>query len=448
MLLLSAVMACSDSTTTLHSTTGDAPTWHQDIAPIVSRSCVGCHAQGAIAGQLPLDSYDSAAPYATLMAAHTSTGTMPPFPATQTEECQNPWGFMYDPRLSDEQIELLSRWASGGAREGDASSAAPLEAPLVVGLPRVDQELAPATAFAVPPLALSGDVFVCVVLDPQTTSEQWLEGVALVPDDVSVVHHSVVYLDPTGQSDALAGSDGRYDCFGGPGIDGAVLLAGFAPGSPPMQVPEGAGLSVPAGSRLVVQMHYHGSDSERLDRSSLQLAWSATPPSREAYLGLYGNARSAEEGLEAGPDDRGQPEFFIPAGAVGHTERMRYPIDASGNGSYGVFLVGNHMHLVGKSMRAWIEHKEGGTSCLLDTPSWDFDWQLSYAYDVNSGASPVLHSGDTLVIECTYDNTLENPGVERALSESGLTDPVDVQLGEETLDEMCIFLGGVVPLDP
>jgi hypothetical protein len=47
-------------------------------------------------------------------------------------------------------------------------------------------------------------------------------------------------------------------------------------------------------------------------------------------------------------------------------------------------------------------------------------------------------------MRCTYDNTLENPGVVRALGDAGETDPVDVYLGETTLDEMCLGVFGIV----
>ena len=43
-------------------------------------------------------------------------------------------------------------------------------------------------------------------------------------------------------------------------------------------------------------------------------------------------------------------------------------------------------------------------------------------------------------MRCTYDNTLDNPGTRRALDDGGYDAPIDVYLGEGTLDEMCIGL--------
>jgi hypothetical protein len=76
--------------------------------------------------------------------------------------------------------------------------------------------------------------------------------------------------------------------------------------------------------------------------------------------------------------------------------------------------------------------------CLLETPRWDFNWQRQYAYDAEIAALPTLHAGDQLTMKCTYDNSMDNPFVKRALLEQKLTAPQDVTLGETTLDEMCL----------
>ena len=46
-------------------------------------------------------------------------------------------------------------------------------------------------------------------------------------------------------------------------------------------------------------------------------------------------------------------------------------------------------------------------------------------------------------MRCTYNNSMSNPFVAAALAEQGLDGPVDVYLGEETLDEMCLGVMGV-----
>ena len=67
----------------------NAPTWYQDIAPMVITKCGGCHREDGIA-PFSLTDYESAAPYAVALAASVEERTMPPFAAADTEECAFP----------------------------------------------------------------------------------------------------------------------------------------------------------------------------------------------------------------------------------------------------------------------------------------------------------------------------------------------------------------------
>ena len=51
--------------------------------------------------------------------------------------------------------------------------------------------------------------------------------------------------------------------------------------------------------------------------------------------------------------------------------------------------------------------------------------------------------GDYLYLRCRFNNSMSNPYVVEALGEQGLDAPVDVYLGEETLDEMCLGVFGI-----
>ncbi|HVY49336.1 MAG TPA: hypothetical protein VHB21_25770, partial [Minicystis sp.] len=125
------------------------------------------------------------------------------------------------------------------------------------------------------------------------------------------------------------------------------------------------------------------------------------------------------------------------------------PDDGTGNPLPDLYLYGTatHMHYVGTDMRITVERasqKNGdpATECLIEEPAWDFNWQRFYAYDTEIEKLPELHTGDTVKLHCSYDNTLENPFVAQALMQQHLTAPHAVKLGETTLDEMC--LGGFV----
>lgn len=416
----------------------EGPTWHQDVAPLMVEHCTGCHADGELGAPLVFDTYEGARPFAGAIAHAVASREMPPFMARETEQCTPPDPWMHDTRLSDEAIATFVAWSDAGAPEGDPATAAPLVPPEPVSLDGDLQRLGPGQPYLVPPVGDVSDVFTCVSLDPGLVEDGWLEAYEVLPDDRRVVHHVLVGIDATGASAELAGEDGSYDCVGGFGVP-ASFVGGWVPGGAPVRMPEGSAVQVPAEGRIVLQMHYHLVDEAVPDGTGLALKWADGPPQAEARFGLFGN----RAGLQPDPDDGGEARLFIPAGAEDHVEhlvmtwRARAPLR--------VFMVWNHMHYVGTGMRAWIERDGEDPTCLLHTPEWDFDWQQSFFYDAAAGEGPVLLPGDALHLECTYDNTLDNPGVRQMLDEAGLEAPIDVELGEGSLDEMCLVTLGVVP---
>jgi len=428
--------------------TGDSaaegPTWNADIAPLVTERCGSCHTAGGIGPSF--DTYGDAAPLASAMASAVASGQMPPWDAIETDECERRLPLANDPSLSDDDIALIERWAEDGAPEGDPATAAPIPQRPSLTLEDADQQVSPEAPFT--PSGES-DQFVCFVLDPELDETRWLTGLQVAPGDAGVVHHVLVFTDPDRKSLDKADADGQYDCFGSPGLSNTNLIAAWAPGAFPMQTPDGAGMAVEGGSLLVMQIHYHPRGREvEPDLTSLELRWADQEPEKKALLALVGNAGSKREGLLAGPDDEGdRPEFRIPAGVSDHTETIEYTLGDS-DGPYTIFATGTHMHYIGTEMLISVQHAdpqgdEPQDECLMET-SWDFNWQRAYPYDAPYEDLPVLRGGDTLHLRCTYDNTLDNPGTVTALQDAGLSEPVDVYLGEETLDEMCLGVFGII----
>jgi hypothetical protein len=424
----------------------DALTWHRDIAPIVQEHCVVCHSEDGMQPGVLFDDPEVASILSGTMDHQVQAGKMPPFYARETEQCENPWGFDPDPRLSAEELALFSAWADAGGPIGDPATATPLVDPPSNDLTDADLTALPAGQYTT---GVAGDVedeFICFSIDPGQTQERWLQAYQIVPQDLSVVHHVLVGIDETGATASLADENGVYDCFGGFGVD-ATFIGGWIPGASPVEFPEHSAYRLPAEARVLLQMHYHLVDEPRADGTGVALRFSDETPVQEAIVTLLGNSgsqQSSGDGLQPGPADDGDPRFFIPAGASDHSETMRYhPWDAVPREMH-TFLVANHMHYIGSEMRLWIEHEQDSTeSCVLHTPEWDFDWQQFYFYDPAENA-PTASPGDALWLECVYDNSLNNPGLVNALHEAGLTEPADVTLGEGSLDEMCIAVVGMV----
>jgi hypothetical protein len=417
------------------------PNWHEDVAPLVTEACQGCHADGGIA-PFAMQTYQQTSPWAALMADQAEAREMPPWHAIETDECDPPFSFKHDPRLSDEQIQLLRDWADLGAPEGNPALAAPLPEAPDLDLQNPTTSMTMASAINIEAAGQTLDFFHCISLDPGNAEDVFLNGLQVIPGNREIVHHVLVYVDPTAASAAWAG--GLNDnCGGGAGVNAPTqLIAGWVPGGLPMEPPEGVGISVPAGSRLIMNVHYHatGGGAELDDGTGLALRWTTQQPQYSSFFTLLG---------EPGTGDSLTGGLSIPAGASGHVEEYEWVVSYNGQPfpdsiEARIWAVAAHMHKVGVDLRVAIEDRDtAAETCLLQTPEWDFNWQRVYEYDALANEGFRVKAGDIVHIRCTYDNTLDNPAVVEALAEVGLTEPVQVNVGEGTLDEMCLSAIGV-----
>jgi hypothetical protein len=414
------------------------PNWHQDIAPLVYENCVGCHREGSIA-PFTLETYSSASAWAALMNDVVADGVMPPWGAIETDECQIDHEWANDLRLDDAQKQLLADWVTAGTPEGNPADAVELPSP-----PNLDLQSPTATFQNPSEFVVTGteDSFICYSIDPQLQSDMWITGVQMVPDNQKVVHHVLIYADPDANSATVAGPDGSYPCLGTAGVDNAQLIGTWVPGAVPTEMPDGIALPLPAGSRIILAYHYHPTGAgDEVDQSSVALRYSEDPPTYRGSVDLIGNFATAPALLPGPNDPGGISLFYVPAGASGHTETMRFEIPG-GVPPVDLFTLGTHMHYVGVDMRVWIE-RDGEEICMIQTPRWNFNWQRAYNIDATVGNFPKVQGGDIVTLECTYENTLDNPLLAEALAKQGLSEPTDVWLGEASLEEMCLLIFGV-----
>ena len=480
-----SLLDASLGTGTASATTADAgvavvtnPTWHKDIAPLVSEKCSACHVEGGIA-PFSLKSYAAAKPFATLMAQDVESGKMPPFLAQETDSCKPPLPWVEDIRLSGAQKALIRAWADTGAPEGDPATATALVPPSPVAIEREDL-----VAKLPKPITVEGnkDIHQCIVIDPLFSHDTYLVSRLITAGNSKVLHHVVSYVVQPGTVDDGAGQKrprtkaeleaelkkqkgvgigDSYPCFGSPSIESplsAELIDAWAPGGNANRAPADSGQPIAANSLVIFDIHYHptGGPAEVDSSTKLSLMISDAKPQYVSKVILLGNfakpsitvpyvTSSGVADLIKQPDEA-EAAFLIPANAKGHIEEMTWKWKLP-TVPLKVYAMATHMHYVGRGMRIWVEHAAApagtpATQCLIETPAWDFNWQRGYGYKTPSyDALPTLMDGDTMHFRCDYDNTLGNPYVAKALNDQGKTVPQDVPLGEDTLDEMC--LGGI-----
>ncbi|KIG11759.1 hypothetical protein DB30_02554 [Enhygromyxa salina] len=429
------VLGCGDPSSDADTQADDSsdtdalrPSWHQDIAPLIHAHCVRCHQPGGVA-PMSLHDHDSAAPWAAQMLDEVVAGTMPPWGPRITERCQPDHDFVDDPTLANADVDLLARWLAAGAPVGDPATAAPLPKLDSLALTDVSASFHNAAPYS---FEGPGDAYVCFSADLGLTEPRFLDGIEVLPDNEAIVHHVLVWVTPTPPAE----HPGPWDCPPGAILEGAWLLGIWVPGASPTVFPEGVSFAVPAGAHVILSYHYHPpGPGTHTDRSGVALRWQAEPT---PWLGAF-----ALLGLHPEPDQLLDPPFMIPAGASDHPETVAepWPVD-----EVSLFSIGTHMHYVGRDQLISVQRPGqslADADCLLHTPAWDFDWQRLYQIDRPLEQLPTLGPGDTVWMDCRYDNTLDNPGVARALSEQGLSDAQDVYWGDSSLDEMCVGLVGV-----
>ncbi|HUJ61735.1 MAG TPA: hypothetical protein VLX92_24695 [Kofleriaceae bacterium] len=455
--LVSGLVACgTDPGETTQPPPDATPkvTWYQDAAPIVSKHCMSCHQPGGI-GPFSLVDYADAQQNAGLVIQQVTAKTMPPFYASETPDCTPRFGWQDDPRLSDQEISTLNQWVQDGAVAG---AVADVPIPPTTALTGVTRTIAPTAAFT---SMGDRDQFMCTLLDPQTGAGYWVTGLQVRPGTADVVHHVVVSEMQAGSDlDALVAAHGvgtPWDCSNNPTPSGFVMNI-WTPGNDPMQAPAGMAIPVTQGAMIVMQIHYHPAGGVHApDITSIDLRTTLDWPQRMYLITAFGNAPAAPQ-LLPDPDDRtSSPEFRIPADKADHVESMQFVVpDLGGLTDVRLYSVNPHMHLLGTHISGQIQRAtptaDQPASECLQNGDWDFDWQRTFIYNTDASHAPLVEAGDTLDIQCHWNNTIENPFEQRALEDAGLVAPVDVGLGEgQSTDEMCLEIFGLsipAPAEP
>jgi hypothetical protein len=450
-----AVLACSgDDGAAPVAPPVSGPTFHEHVEPILQQHCQKCHKAGGLA-PFALMTYTDARGVSAMMKRETAERRMPPWGAQDTSECKPKLPWIGDERLTDAEIKTIADWDAAGAPEGDPAKAPPPAVLETLELPNPTLTLTPRA-----PWVTSGsrDELRCFVIDdPAIAAGGYVRGVHVLPGNPKVVHHAAVMADPTGKRSAEAGPDGSYDCsqinmlggeeglgFREPGEKSGAILQAWTPGARPIDLPPNIGIHVTAGSKIILQIHYSpGGVANDPDLTRVQIRMGPEKPEYLLYMNAIGNfpARVGDDGLQPGPSDRETIEFRIPANASAHVEEMLITVPprspAWQDVDFRLYGLMAHMHLAGVDEKVDLV-KPTGEICLLQD-RWDFHWQRTYQYDAPIERLPKIKPGDKYRLRCTYDNTMANRRL-GAEYRARLLQPMDLTLGEETVDEMCLLI--------
>jgi peroxiredoxin len=363
-------------------------TYAKQVARILQNNCQECHRPGQI-GPMALLTYDDAVAWSETIREVVREERMPPWFADPRHG-----KFSNDRRLPPEQRDQLLAWVEQGCPRGDDKDLPPPR-DFVKGwtIAKPDAVLSMPEEFEVPATAPRGGVpYKYFTVETNFPEDRWIVEAEAKAGAPEVVHHIIVFILGPGKT--------FY-----PDRPGNAVLCGVAPGDTALHLPAGVAKKIPAGSRLVFQMHYTPTGKAMKDRSSVGVVFSKTPPEREAITIPVLN-----------------PMFRIPPGDDNYKVESIHEFKKPGQ----VLGFMPHMHLRGKDFLYEAIHADGRKEVLLSVPHFNFGWQSSYRL-----ATPhAMDKGDKLHCIAHFDNSDKNPNN---------PDPTaEVRWGDQTWEEMMI----------
>ena len=368
-------------------------TFAKDVAPILQRACQNCHRAGSI-GPMPLLTYTDARPWARSIKQQVAQRNMPPWFIDRAVGIQK---FKNDASLTEQEIATIVQWVDAGAPMGNAAD---LPKPRVfddsdrwhIGKPDVV-------------VTLNKDVIV-----KSKQADQWLdlptEDLGLKSDryiaameikpirGAKVLHHVESSLVEPEEAGAMQGK---------------IHLEEYAVGKFGDTFPEGTGMLLKTGSKIMANVHVHadGEDTPMNIAVGLRLYPEGVTPKHVAHAQQLGSAAD----LDIRPNTKN-------VRADGYTVLSRPAV---------ITAFQPHMHNRGKAscMEAIYPggHKVETLSCVS---RYQFAWHIVYLYGEDD--QPLLPAGTILHVSSWYDNSPSN---------KFNPDPDNlITYGQRTIDEM------------
>ena len=349
-------------------------TFYKDILPVIQENCQICHRPGGdnIAGlvaPMTFMSYQEVRPWAKSIRQVVLDRQMPPWDATRETEGL----FANERTLTDEEIQLFSRWVSQGSVAGLPENAPPVKVfdsseGWVIGKPDLIISL-PEPYFVADEVEDIQPRFTFKITKEMLPEPRWLQAIEYKPDS-EAVHHI------TGRATA-------------PAIDGhpeeVFSLGSIAAGEDPTIYPEGFGNLLRSGTEISVSMHYHkevGPGTGLWDQSSIGFKFH--PEGVEIRHKVNWNGIS-NGGFEIPP---GHENWEVGAARTFEKDTLFLSIHP-------------HMHYRGKDMKYTAFYPDGTQEVLLDVDRYEYEWQTNYIYK----EPKLIPAGTRVEVRAHYDNS-------------------------------------------
>ena len=310
------------------------------------------------------------------------------------------------------------------------------------------------------------DDYHCTLLNPHLQRNSYVISSQFFPGSPEDHHAGLFLVPPSLASEANQANVGGkgWTCFGEAGLPNEPIneiastpfLSVWSPGHGVDELPRGTGIELPAGTLVIMQVHYNllVGDKPVKNRLVVQTVPTSVPllplkldlsfaaPDIPCPAGVTGplcdrTASLAHQGQEFGQSAVGfVNDIELACGRnpseppAGDSTSCTFPVATSGY----IVRAQAHMHLLGQSFKLVLNPGTPQAQTVLDVPDYNFHYQKAYNL-----AKPVrVTAGEPLQVTCTYDPTLDQelPILRKAPAHY-------VTWGDGSSDEMCLGLSWI-----
>jgi hypothetical protein len=374
--------------------------FNKEVIRVLQRSCLGCHRPSGIA--MSLATYEEARPWAKAIKEELLEKRMPPWHAVKG------YGeFRNSPPLTQRDVDLIVNWVEGGAPKGDEKDLPP--APLLSNdwaLGNPDLVIKPKTESRIAADADEYRFFVLTTLN----EDKRLTAIDLHPGNGSVAHCAKFYLvkgpaEPAAEPMVPLKID---DSIGTNDLRSATALGTWMPGQRIAALDEGLSYLLPAGSRIVVKMHYRGSGESGSDLPTFGLYFAKTAP------------RAVIQEIQITNGDA-----LIPVAAEPQPVKLSFTTQTDTE----AVGIRPRVHPLLISLQATAYRPDGSEEVLIWRRGYQFDWEPTYYFRQLVS----LPKGTRIDVVAYFDNSEAN-------QKNPNDPPKAVKWSEISTDPLCALL--------
>lgn len=326
-----------------------SPTYYDNVEPILRAKCLRCHREGGGA-PFSLEGYKSARKWARMMPVVLAEVSMPPWYAEQGDV-----EMADDCRVTTREENLLRNWFLTGCSIGDLPGNDPANQ-LIEASAATSMQLKAKQSFRIPASGVRS--IAAFELTPRLTQSRVLSEVRFNFEHPDLVTHAELRLETR---------NGRNE-----------VLYLWSPLTLSHQYPEGAGVSVPVGSKMTLIVHYRPSGREEMDRPTVNLSLAKLGAAQVDLVQVSNSSIGAGTGETVS------------------REREEWQLNKAGE----IYWLAPELGLLGRAGRVILTTPEGSTRCLLVIGRWDVDWSTAYWLK-----EPFrFPKGSVLRVEATYNS--------------------------------------------